>query len=94
MAEGKIIQVIGPVIDIDFSDGTLPQILNALTIPRTNVEGQEEDLVVEDEAASRRNCVLHSRDGFNGRPGSGHESDRRRRAYQSSGRPQSSRPLD
>ncbi len=47
MTEGKIIQVIGPVIDIDFSDGTLPQILNALVISRTNVEGQQEDLVVE-----------------------------------------------
>src|SRR5208283_5177503 len=47
MAEGKIVQVIGPVIDIDFSDGVLPQILNAVVIPRTNIEGVQEDLVVE-----------------------------------------------
>jgi F-type H+-transporting ATPase subunit beta len=47
MAEGKIVQVIGPVIDIDFSDGVLPQILNAVIIPRTNIEGVQEDLVVE-----------------------------------------------
>ena len=47
MAEGKIVQVIGPVIDIDFSDGSLPQILNAVLIPRTNIEGVQEDLVVE-----------------------------------------------
>jgi F-type H+/Na+-transporting ATPase subunit beta len=47
MAEGKIVQVIGPVIDIDFSDGALPQILNAVIIPRTNIEGVQEDLVVE-----------------------------------------------
>jgi F-type H+-transporting ATPase subunit beta len=47
MAEGKIVQVIGPVIDIDFSDGELPEILNAITIPRTNIEGIQEDLVVE-----------------------------------------------
>jgi F-type H+-transporting ATPase subunit beta len=47
MAEGKIVQVIGPVIDIDFSDGSLPQILNAVIIPRTNIEGVQEDLVVE-----------------------------------------------
>ena len=47
MAEGKIVQVIGPVIDIDFSDGVLPQILNAVVIPRTNIEGIQEDLVVE-----------------------------------------------
>ncbi len=47
MAEGKIVQVIGPVIDIDFSDGALPQILNAVIISRTNIEGVQEDLVVE-----------------------------------------------
>ncbi|HTY11050.1 MAG TPA: F0F1 ATP synthase subunit beta [Bacteroidota bacterium] len=47
MAEGKIVQVIGPVIDIDFSDGELPGILNAITIPRVNTEGVQEDLVVE-----------------------------------------------
>ncbi|MGA9407707.1 MAG: F0F1 ATP synthase subunit beta [Bacteroidota bacterium] len=47
MAEGKIVQVIGPVVDIDFSDGTLPSILNAVVIPRTNIEGVQEDLVVE-----------------------------------------------
>ena len=47
MAEGKIVQVIGPVIDIDFSEGTLPHILNALIIPRTNMDGVEEELVVE-----------------------------------------------
>ncbi len=47
MAEGKIVQVIGPVIDIDFPDGNLPHILNAVIIPRTNIEGVQEDLVVE-----------------------------------------------
>src|SRR5450756_2425023 len=47
MIEGKIVQVIGPVIDIDFSEGNLPQILNAVVISRTNIEGVEEDLVVE-----------------------------------------------
>lgn len=47
MNEGKIIQVIGPVVDIHFSSGTLPAIHNAITIPRTNIEGVEEELVVE-----------------------------------------------
>jgi len=47
MKEGKIVQVIGPVVDIEFSDGLLPEILNAIRIPRTNTEGQKEDLVVE-----------------------------------------------
>ncbi|MBI3004079.1 MAG: F0F1 ATP synthase subunit beta [Ignavibacteriales bacterium] len=47
MNEGKIVQVIGPVVDIDFSGGALPAILNAVRIPRTNVEGVKEDLICE-----------------------------------------------
>lgn len=47
MNEGKIVQVIGPVIDIDFSGGTLPAIFNALKIPRKNIEGVEEELICE-----------------------------------------------
>ncbi len=47
MNEGKIVQVIGPVVDIEFSDGKLPAILNAISIPRVNPEGKEERLIVE-----------------------------------------------
>jgi F-type H+/Na+-transporting ATPase subunit beta len=47
MKEGKIVQVIGPVVDIEFADGSLPQILNAIVIPRTNTEGEKENLIVE-----------------------------------------------
>ncbi len=47
MNEGSIVQVIGPVVDIDFPGGKLPSILNAVKIPRTNVEGVKEDLIVE-----------------------------------------------
>lgn len=44
---GKISQVIGPVIDVDFSVGKLPAINNALTIKRTTIEGKEDILVTE-----------------------------------------------
>ncbi len=47
MAEGSIVQIIGPVVDIDFPSGKLPSILNAVKIPRVNVEGVQEDLIVE-----------------------------------------------
>ncbi len=47
MNEGKIVQVIGPVIDVDFSGGKLPSILNAVKIPRKNIEGVDEDLICE-----------------------------------------------
>ncbi len=45
--EGSIVQVIGPVVDIDFEDNNLPKILNAIIIPRTSVEGEKENLIVE-----------------------------------------------
>ncbi|MDI6767156.1 MAG: F0F1 ATP synthase subunit beta [Bacteroidota bacterium] len=47
MNEGKIVQVIGPVIDLDFSGGKLPAILNAVKIPRKNIEGVEDELICE-----------------------------------------------
>lgn len=47
MNEGTIVQVIGPVVDIDFSEGTPPTILNAIKIPRISIEGHEEELIVE-----------------------------------------------
>jgi F-type H+-transporting ATPase subunit beta len=45
--KGKIVQVIGPVVDIEFEDAILPKILNAISIPRKNIEGKEEVLICE-----------------------------------------------
>ncbi len=45
--EGVIAQVIGPVVDIDFQDGYLPEIYNAIKIPRKSLEGIDEELTVE-----------------------------------------------
>ena len=36
-AKGKITQVIGPVVDVEFPHGKLPQILNALTCSNANI---------------------------------------------------------
>ncbi len=44
---GIVVQVIGPVVDIDFSDGLLPKIYSAVKIPRTNIEGEKDELIVE-----------------------------------------------
>ena len=46
---GKIIQVIGPVIDIEFPSGKLPAITNAIQIPLNNKErpGDGNQLIVE-----------------------------------------------
>ncbi|NMB82565.1 MAG: F0F1 ATP synthase subunit beta [Ignavibacteria bacterium] len=45
--EGTIIQVIGPVIDIDFEGGKLPSIYNSIKIPRKDIEGKDQELIVE-----------------------------------------------
>jgi len=47
MNRGKIIQVIGPVVDVEFSEGQLPEILNSLKIPRESIEGETEELICE-----------------------------------------------
>jgi len=47
MNEGKIVQVIGPVVDVEFPSGYIPGIQNAIRIPRTGGEGNEGVLVVE-----------------------------------------------
>jgi len=44
---GYISQIIGPVVDVKFPDGKLPQIYNALTITGTNEAGQHLNLTVE-----------------------------------------------
>ncbi|MCG3197239.1 MAG: F0F1 ATP synthase subunit beta [Candidatus Omnitrophica bacterium] len=46
MSTGKVKQVIGPVVDVEFEAGNLPDIYNALVIPKTG-EVMERDVVVE-----------------------------------------------
>jgi len=47
MVTGKIIQVIGPVVDVDFPPGHLPKILNALKISNPSISAQPDNLVLE-----------------------------------------------
>src|SRR4030042_5770007 len=45
--EGKIVQVIGPVIDIEFGEGELPTIYNALRLTNPRINDKKENLVAE-----------------------------------------------
>ncbi len=45
--EGIIRQVMGPVVDVEFTNGQLPAIYNALTMTNSSIEGGENNLVVE-----------------------------------------------
>src|SRR4051812_19011582 len=47
MVVGKIVQVIGPVVDVDFPAGQLPKILNALRLTNPSISAQADNLVLE-----------------------------------------------
>jgi len=66
---GKIVQIIGPVVDVEFSKGMLPRIQNAIKIKRDLVlADQSEELVMEvaQQIGDRRvRCIaLASTDGL------------------------------
>jgi F-type H+-transporting ATPase subunit beta len=68
MNKGSIVQVIGPVVDVDFSGAQLPDIYTALRIPRKDVQGNEDTLIVEIQqhlGDNRVRCVaMDSTDGL------------------------------
>jgi len=39
MSQGKIVQVIGPVVDVEFEPGKLPPIYSALEVPGAGSTG-------------------------------------------------------
>src|SRR6188474_462331 len=45
--KGKVTQVIGPVVDVEFPAGKLPKILNAITVSNPNLSSQKDNLVLE-----------------------------------------------
>jgi F-type H+-transporting ATPase subunit beta len=45
--QGKIVQVIGPVVDVEFETSTLPEIYTALTISNPGIDARADNLVVE-----------------------------------------------
>lgn len=47
MSEGSVVQVIGPVIDVEFKEGELPEILTALTLTNKAIDDNEDNLIVE-----------------------------------------------
>ena len=47
MNTGKVTQVIGPVVDVAFSEGKLPPIQTALTLTNQAIDDTEDNLVIE-----------------------------------------------
>ena len=78
---GTVIQVIGPVVDVEFEAGRLPAIYNALRIqaPPTSAGAAPIDIVCEVEQHLGENRVRARRDAGHRRPAARHEGDRHRR---------------
>jgi len=45
--EGKVLQVMGPVVDVEFPPGQLPEIYNALTLTNPSIDELTDNLVLE-----------------------------------------------
>ena len=45
--QGKVVQVIGPVVDVEFPDGKLPKILNALKLTNPGISNTKDNLTLE-----------------------------------------------
>jgi F-type H+-transporting ATPase subunit beta len=47
LQSGKVAQVIGPVVDVDFPPGGLPSLLTALTVTNKSINNEADNLVLE-----------------------------------------------
>jgi len=70
MSKGRVIQVTGPVVDIEFERGSLPEILNAIKIEKKAASAGERDINLTVEAATHlgdnmvRCVAMSSTDGL------------------------------
>jgi len=47
VSKGKVVQVIGPVVDVEFEPGKLPKILSALKLTNPSISGAKDNLTLE-----------------------------------------------
>ncbi len=47
MAKGRVTQVIGPVVDVEFTEGELPSIYTALKVTNPSISDQADNLIIE-----------------------------------------------
>jgi F-type H+/Na+-transporting ATPase subunit beta len=45
--QGRVVQVIGPVVDVEFSGSDLPEINTALTVTNPSIDNRQDNLVIE-----------------------------------------------
>jgi F-type H+-transporting ATPase subunit beta len=67
MADGKVLQVMGPVVDVEFPPGELPEIYTALRLTNPTIDEREDNLVIEVALHLGENAVrCISMDGTDG----------------------------
>jgi len=44
---GKVVQVMGPVVDVEFTPGMLPEIFTALRVTNAAIDERDDNLVLE-----------------------------------------------
>jgi F-type H+-transporting ATPase subunit beta len=68
MQTGYVVQVLGPVVDVEFPEGELPSIYSALKLTNPSINDQEENLVLEVAQHTGQNMVraiaMDSTDGL------------------------------
>src|SRR6187200_1479528 len=47
LSSGKVTQVIGPVVDVEFEAGALPALLTAITVTNKSLSDKSDNLVLE-----------------------------------------------
>ena len=47
MEAGKIVQVMGPVVDVEFPPGEIPEIMAALVTSNAGIDDREDNLIIE-----------------------------------------------
>jgi F-type H+/Na+-transporting ATPase subunit beta len=46
-ANGRVVQVMGPVVDVEFPPGELPEVYTALRVTNPSIDERENNLVLE-----------------------------------------------
>lgn len=70
MSNGRVVQVLGPVVDVEFDNGHLPEILNAIKIEQKAQSASEQDVKLTLEVATHlgnntvRCVAMSSTDGL------------------------------
>ena len=47
MSNGKIVQVMGPVVDVEFESGDMPEVLTALVTTNAAIDDRQDNLIIE-----------------------------------------------